>query len=245
MQWNGTLDHRETVPGLTQIFHPPALQRGVGQDSFFFVVDGSTLVSSSGGQEPAPSLNTLLPYIASLLVTEFACFRIWSSSDTHDFNADFLMWEIEETLRQRIAFGAGVFDDSATPSQNRSFLRFWRLRPAATSGHPQPSHRFGSRTQPAVLCDQILDTGREKSGEGEEEGGGERRWRRPRRTSQRCARPGISLSSKMNAREPCLRENWASSLAVLSTVVVLVPSPLTPLAGVSAASLTCGSRDPS
>ena len=82
------------------------------------------------------------------------------------------MWEIEETQRQRIAFGAGVFDDSATPSQNRSFLRFWRLRPAATSGHPQPSHRFGSRTQPAVLCDQTLDKGREKSGEG---GGGRRR----------------------------------------------------------------------
>ena len=138
-------------------------------------MDGPTLVSGSGGHEPAPSLDTLLPYIASLLVTEFACFRIWSSSDTHDFNADFLIWESEETQRQRIAFGAGVFDDSATPSQNRGFLRFWRLRPAATSGHPQPSHRFGSRTQPAVLCDQTLDKGREKSGEGEEEGGGDDR----------------------------------------------------------------------
>ena len=136
------------------------------------MVDGPTLVSSSGGQEPAPSLDTLLPYIASLLVTEFACFRIWSSFDTHDFNADFLMWEIEETLRQRIAFGAGIFDDSATPSQNRSFLRFWRLRPAATSGHPQPSHRFGSRTQLAVFCDQILDRG---SGEERGRRGGRRR----------------------------------------------------------------------
>ena len=44
--------------------------------------------------------------------------------------------------------------------------------------------------------------GVEKSGEGEEEGGGERRWRRSRHMSQRCARPGISLSFKINAREP-------------------------------------------
>ena len=54
--------------------------------------------------------------------------------------------------------------------------------------------------------------GGEKSGEGEEEGGGERRRRPSRHTSQRCARPGISLSSKINAREPL----FARELGLLS-----------------------------
>ena len=120
---------------------------------------------------------------------------------------------MEETQRQRVAFGAGIFDDSATPSQNCSFLFDFGGRGLQRLLDIH-NHRtdFGVGYSLLSFVIRRWTKGGEKSGEGEEEGGGERRWRRSRHTSHRCARPGTSLSSKINAREPLL----ARELGLLS-----------------------------